>query len=155
MLIRYTEDFLSLQGEGKFVGVPSVFLRTYSCNFTCAGFGMARGKRSTEVNDIDPNHYDDLEDLPMVETGCDSYVSWHPKFKKFSNWEETSVVAERLTALAPNSRWVNDQGQDTHLIFTGGEPMLWQKQFEELLSHESLSQNVHWCSASVLSLLIV
>ena len=31
--LRYSEAFYSVQGEGKFVGVPSVFLRTFGCNF--------------------------------------------------------------------------------------------------------------------------
>ena len=29
MKLRYSEAFYSVQGEGKFVGVPSVFLRTF------------------------------------------------------------------------------------------------------------------------------
>ena len=32
--IKITEHFLSLQGEGKFVGVPSVFIRVFGCKFT-------------------------------------------------------------------------------------------------------------------------
>ena len=41
--LRYSEAFYSIQGEGRFVGVPSVFLRTFGCNFECAGFGQERG----------------------------------------------------------------------------------------------------------------
>ena len=37
--LRYSEAFYSVQGEGKFVGVPSVFLRTFGCNFRCMNFG--------------------------------------------------------------------------------------------------------------------
>lgn len=30
MKLRYSEAFYSVQGEGAFVGVPSVFLRTFA-----------------------------------------------------------------------------------------------------------------------------
>jgi len=40
--IRYSEMFYSVQGEGRFVGVPSVFFRTFGCNFECRGFGQPR-----------------------------------------------------------------------------------------------------------------
>ena len=40
--LRYSEAFYSVQGEGKFVGVPSVFLRTFGCNFRCMNFGIDR-----------------------------------------------------------------------------------------------------------------
>ena len=46
--IKVSEIFYSAQGEGRFVGVPSVFLRTFGCNFTCGGFGMPRGEVSKE-----------------------------------------------------------------------------------------------------------
>ena len=42
--IRYSEIFKSVQGEGRFVGVPSVFFRTFGCNFHCHGFGQPRDK---------------------------------------------------------------------------------------------------------------
>jgi organic radical activating enzyme len=42
--LRYSEAFYSVQGEGKFVGVPSVFLRTFGCNFRCMNFGLPRGE---------------------------------------------------------------------------------------------------------------
>ena len=35
--LKISELFYSIQGEGKYMGVPSVFLRTYGCNFTCGG----------------------------------------------------------------------------------------------------------------------
>ena len=40
--IKIAELFYSIQGEGRYMGVPSVFLRTFGCNFKCAGFGMSR-----------------------------------------------------------------------------------------------------------------
>ena len=44
MKLRYSEAFYSVQGEGKFVGVPSVFLRTFGCNFRCMNFGVKTDK---------------------------------------------------------------------------------------------------------------
>ena len=51
--LRYSEAFYSVQGEGRFVGVPSIFLRTFGCNFTCGGFGMPRGELSNERFKVD------------------------------------------------------------------------------------------------------
>ena len=35
--LAISEHFYSIQGEGKFTGVPSVFLRLKGCNLTCGG----------------------------------------------------------------------------------------------------------------------
>ena len=42
--LRYSEAFYSVQGEGKFLGVPSVFLRTFGCNFRCMNSGLDRSE---------------------------------------------------------------------------------------------------------------
>jgi organic radical activating enzyme len=48
MKFKISELFYSAQGEGRFVGVPSVFMRTFGCNFKCEGFGCKTGEVSTE-----------------------------------------------------------------------------------------------------------
>ena len=50
--------FYTIEGEGEFVGYPSVFMRLSMCNLTCIGFKS--------------------EDAPY---GCDSYISWSIKNK--------------------------------------------------------------------------
>jgi 7-carboxy-7-deazaguanine synthase len=50
--------FYTIEGEGEYVGRPSVFMRLSMCNLTCIGFAS--------------------EDSP---NGCDSYVSWSIKNK--------------------------------------------------------------------------
>ena len=54
--------FYTLEGEGEYIGRPSVFMRMSMCNLTCVGFAS--------------------EDSP---NGCDSFVSWSVKNKKTFN----------------------------------------------------------------------
>lgn len=54
--------FYTLEGEGEYIGRPSVFMRMSMCNLTCKGFKS--------------------EDSPW---GCDSYVSWSIKNKMTFN----------------------------------------------------------------------
>jgi organic radical activating enzyme len=132
--IKLAELFYSIQGEGRYMGVPSVFLRTFGCNFKCQGFGMPRGELSEEANNVDPTKYTDYKMLPLVSTGCDSYASWDPRFKDLSPLVETDGIVERIMEMLPHKEW-----QDEHLVITGGEPLLgWQKQYPDLLSHPKM-----------------
>jgi 7-carboxy-7-deazaguanine synthase len=54
--------FYTLEGEGEYIGQPSVFMRMSMCNLTCIGFAS--------------------EDSP---NGCDSFISWSVKNKKTFN----------------------------------------------------------------------
>ena len=134
--LKISELFYSIQGEGRYMGVPSVFLRTFGCNFTCAGFGMPKGTVSKEVEDIAArvHYYDDYKKLPLVSTGCDSYASWDPRFKHLSSVRPTDDIVDDIMAMLPHNRWM-----DEHLVITGGEPLLgWQRAYPELLSNEKM-----------------
>jgi organic radical activating enzyme len=136
MKIKVSELFYSLQGEGRFVGVPSVFLRTYGCNFTCSSFGCKPGEKSTGADEVAEvvHMYPTFTDLPLVETGCDSYASWHPAFKHLSPTVPTEDLVGQMLALTPNNMWQQNNGNDVHLVITGGEPLLgWQRAYGELL----------------------
>jgi len=50
--------FYTVEGEGEFVGYPSVFMRLSMCNLTCKGFASASAPH-----------------------GCDSFISWSVKNK--------------------------------------------------------------------------
>ena len=134
--IKISELFYSIQGEGRYMGVPSIFLRTFGCNFTCAGFGMPKGEVSKEVEDIAArvHYYDDYKKLPLVSTGCDSYASWDPRFKHLSPVRPTDDIVDDIMAMLPHNRWM-----DEHLVITGGEPLLgWQRAYPDLLSNEKM-----------------
>ena len=134
--IKVAELFYSIQGEGRYMGVPSVFLRTFGCNFSCRGFGMSRGELSNEAELIDPTNYTDYNELPLVSTGCDSYASWDPRFKDLSPMLETDAIVHRIMEILPHRRW-----EDEHLVITGGEPLLgWQRAYPDLLNHPSMGR---------------
>jgi organic radical activating enzyme len=133
--IKIAELFYSIQGEGRYMGVPSVFLRTFGCNFKCAGFGMPKGELSTESEFVDPAKYRIYEELPLVSTGCDSYASWDPRFKDLSPMLESDGIAERIMEIIPFGEW-----RDEHLVITGGEPLLgWQRAYPDLLNHPKMT----------------
>lgn len=136
MKLKISEIFYSAQGEGRYVGVPSVFMRTFGCNFTCSGFGCRPGERSVEADRVAENvqMYRSFEELPLVDTGCDSYASWHPAFKHLSPTYDTDHLVEKITALLPHREWLQPNGNPIHLVITGGEPLLgWQRAYPELL----------------------
>jgi organic radical activating enzyme len=136
--LKVSELFYSIQGEGRYMGVPSVFLRTFGCNFTCSGFGMPKGVQSEERLKVIPENYSKYNELPLVHTGCDSYASWDPRFKHLSPVIECGQLAKDITNLLPQKKWV-----DEHLVITGGEPLLgWQRSYPELLSASEMESLV-------------
>jgi len=145
--IRYTEIFYSLQGEGRFVGVPSIFFRTFGCNFRCKKFGLPRdqevGRYNPEVEELINQGVHKtakrFEDLPLVHTGCDTYASIYPEFKHFNATASVEELPEKLLERVPNNTWTQPNGQDVHLIFTGGEPLLaWQELYPDLLDQPGM-----------------
>ena len=146
MKIRYTEAFYSIQGEGRFTGVPSVFLRMYGCNFTCPKFGIAKDVDAPvnvevtqivrEATKIFREKYDSIDKLPLALTGCDSYAAWHPALKHLQTDTNIDGLVDALLDRTPTGRWTLDNGQDIHLVITGGEPLLgWQRVYIELFKH--------------------
>jgi organic radical activating enzyme len=112
-------------------------MRTFGCNFKCAGFGMPKGESTSEIDPIASNvHlYKSYEELPLVSTGCDSYASWHPAFKHLSPFYTPDEIVENIMNILPFGRW-----EDEHLVITGGEPLLgWQRAYPDLLSHPKMA----------------
>ena len=133
--IKIAELFYSIQGEGRYMGVPSVFLRTFGCNFTCDSFGMPRGEKSQERHNIVVSNYKTYNELPLVSSGCDSYASWMPDFKDLSPMLTSEAIADRIMEILPQDHW-----KDEHLVITGGEPLLgWQRAYPELLDHPKMA----------------
>jgi 7-carboxy-7-deazaguanine synthase len=140
---HYTEKFMAVQGEGRYTGVPSIFLRMMGCNFRCKNF--ARYEKDILGDDVKYNPevvkiienidlYKQHDNLPLVETGCDSYPSVYPEFKRFAKKETADELVEGIVNLLPFKEW-----RDEHLVITGGEPLLgWQRSYPELLEHPKM-----------------
>ena len=116
----YSEIFRSIQGEGIYTGVPTVWLRLFGCNLECNGFGQ---KDPTDPDsyilpykDIDLIDVKQVEDLPVFPYGCDSSYSWSKKFSKLQKRGTPEEVASELYKLMYNNK--------THVAFTGGEPLM-------------------------------
>ena len=131
---RVSEVFLSIQGEGKYTGTPSIFVRYVGCTLRCPGFSRPRSegcKPNAEVQEIVKNidRYKKWEELPLVKTGCDSYPSVYPQFKhlckEYTTDELGSIIVDLLTKV--------ENPNNVHLVFTGGEPLLWQSKIQELV----------------------
>jgi 7-carboxy-7-deazaguanine synthase len=90
--MKISEVFQSIQGEGRLVGTPSIFIRTSICNLRC--------------------------------WWCDTpYTSWNPEFF------ETTIddLVKQVKRLAKT-----DGVETKHVVITGGEPFLQQRELAEL-----------------------
>lgn len=129
LTLKYSETFYSAQGEGTYIGVPSLWMRFFLCNLQCDGFG--------QDDPTDPSTYDlpyekldltditDVHQLPVFEKGCDSSYTWSKRYRHLITDRTVSEAVDELTALLPHGHFqhpVTKQWVD--MVFTGGEPML-------------------------------
>lgn len=119
-IVLYSEIFRSIQGEGHYTGVPTVWLRFFGCNLECNGFGQKNPKDPSTYElpfqTIDLKDITEVEDLPVFKYGCDSSYSWSKKFKHLQKNKTPVEVAEELKSLITSNNY--------HIAFTGGEPLL-------------------------------
>ena len=89
ILLSDDKVFYTIEGEGEFVGQPSVFMRVSMCNLTCSGFAS--------------------ESSPH---GCDSYISWSVK-NKFTFNEVFEYMEENnfIEHLRNNAIWKLSGGE--------------------------------------------
>ena len=138
--IKIAELFYSIQGEGRYMGVPSVFMRTFGCNFRCKKFGRARDEviegANPEVAAVMTrvSEFKSYNELPLVSTGCDTYAAIYPEFKDLSPYRSPEEIVTDIMAMLPYRQW-----RDEHLVITGGEPLLaWQQIYPVLLSRPEM-----------------
>ena len=138
--IKIAELFYSVQGEGRYMGVPSVFMRTFGCNFRCKKFGRPRDEKIEGANPevaavmTRISQFKSYNELPLVSTGCDTYAAIYPEFKDLSPYRSPEEIVSDIMAMLPYRQW-----RDEHLVITGGEPLLaWQQIYPVLLSRPEM-----------------
>jgi 7-carboxy-7-deazaguanine synthase len=124
-----TSDKPTFQGEGIYTGSSSLWLRYFGCNFECKGFGQKNpaDPSTYEFNykDFDFSKIKSIDEVPMINTGCDSAYSWSSKFKHLAPSGTASEIVDKLEKKLTGGKFVHPKSQqDCHLVFTGGEPML-------------------------------
>lgn len=114
-MVKVSEYFgPTIQGEGKTMGVPAVFLRTSACNLLCGGYGTDKDKQ--------------LHDGATWR--CDTIEVW-----KKGNEYTPLALKDKF-----DEQGLLDRLKDgAHLVITGGEPLLQQKSLTDFLTLLPLS----------------
>lgn len=152
---KYSEIFANtIQGEGHYTGRPTAWVRFWGCNLECNGFGQTNPRDPSTYDlsyqTIDITNISRMEDLPVFNTGCDSSYSWAKKFSHLAQTGTASEIVQRIqTAMASESNPSGffshpRSGQDTHMAFTGGEPMMSQTGVVEIMNEFRRVGNLPW-----------
>lgn len=148
---RYSELFKSIQGEGHYTGIPTLWLRLWGCNLECNGFGQ---KDPSDPDtyilphlDFDPTTVSSMEDLPVWTTGCDSSYSWSKQFRKLAHKDTAEGIADKLTGLLrtpynTEGTFLHEKSNlEMHMAFTGGEPMMNQPAMVAVMNELARREN--------------
>jgi len=148
---KYSEIFHSFQGEGAYTGRSTAWIRFFLCNLNCDGFGQKDPTdRTTYVlpyKDLDVSKFSRVEDLPVFEFGCDSSYTWAKKYRHLAHNNTAEVICNDIqrTLMHPS----NPSGLfnhpltrlQTHMAFTGGEPLLNQSAIISIIEEFSHRDN--------------
>ncbi len=100
-MLYLVEHFYSIQGEGIYTGVPSLFFRFGGCNMRCEGFGCI-----------------EILDNGIEIAGCDTlYAVDRHAFG--ASWQRIDTTAQLLEIMQSHTL-----PSDVDIVFTGGEPLL-------------------------------
>lgn len=113
------EIFYSIQGEGKNIGRPSIFVRTSLCNLHCTW--------------CDTDYTWNWKGTPFHHQNENQ--PGYQKFDKAEYIEQLSVqeVADHIKQLGCKN-----------IVLTGGEPLLQQTELTELISHLRKADKAYW-----------
>lgn len=108
----------TIQGEGKYIGNPSVFVRFGNCNMSCLGFNV---------------DYETPSGIKKLS--CDSYHASDIAFQdSWEKYESSKPIIHKINTILPSYK--------VDIVLTGGEPLLYwnNEEFQKLL-HYYISHN--------------
>ena len=96
----------TIQGEGKYTGNPSVFIRFGKCNMQCPGF---------EVEYETPSG--------IKKCSCDSFYASDSAFRdEWNKYSSAEALIQEVSKFLPKYK--------VDIVLTGGEPLLYWKDLE-------------------------
>ena len=101
-MIYLVEHFYSIQGEGRYVGTPSLFLRFGGCNMKCEGFGCH-----------------EIADDGTEVIGCDTVYAVN-KEHFAHKWIPITKLSELTSILN-----LYELPHAIDIVLTGGEPLIY------------------------------
>lgn len=102
-MIPLVEHFFSIQGEGRYVGAPSIFIRVGGCNLRCPGFG-------------------EYEIDGETIKGCDTIRAVDAEHFR-DRWETIDSAADLVDITVD---YLDRLSYKPDVVITGGEPMLYR-----------------------------
>ena len=119
-MIYLVEHFYSIQGEGKYIGRPSLFFRFGGCNMKCEGFGC-----------------EEIAENGAKLLGCDTIFAVNREHFAH-NWHNVSEAQQLLDILK-----LYKLPYAVDIVLTGGEPLIYAQDsaFVEFL--EKLHERGH------------
>lgn len=150
---KYSEIFgQTIQGEGKYTGRPTVWIRFWGCNFECNGFGQENpldiDSYKLDYQTIDISSIKHVNDLPVFSRGCDSSYSWSKKFSHLASTGTAIEICDNLQSFLKSDSNISGKflhpksHQSTHMAFTGGEPMMNQTAIVNIMQEFERRNNV-------------
>jgi len=152
---KYSEIFHSFQGEGAYTGRSTAWIRFFLCNMSCDGFGQKDPTNPDTYilpyKDLDVSKFDKIEDLPVFAQGCDSSYTWAKKYRHLAHDDTAEVICNDIQRSLMHPSNTNGlfchprTRQQTHMAFTGGEPMLNQPAIQDILAEFNNRNNFPRC----------
>ncbi len=120
-MLQINEIFgVTIQGEGKRIGNPSIFIRFGKCNMNCEGFGVEYETPSG-----------------IKKCSCDSFYAADIAFKdSWQSCESYTQIVDEVSKILPSYK--------VDIVITGGEPLLYwdDEEFQKLL-HYYIKKDFH------------
>jgi len=111
-MLRVTEMFYSIQGEGHTQGNPTIFIRLWGCNLHCGYVKTNKGLYRDEKYWL-----------------CDSLSSWYKGKEDAKVYGNLHFLYQDILRLLENPIMpVTESPELVDIVFTGGEPTLYIKE---------------------------